>query len=162
MGDGAHLGVSANRAIHTILGGEPQPTDDERMNPDEFRAWILSAPTVDEFQASLEGKVDYTDEDYGECARTTARVILEAFLADPHLAAMPTETDYDFDADPHHGAMGMDPEFVRAYGVDHELRKRELRYPPGISGFQWGWALNAARHCVELPPAANPAIIEID
>jgi hypothetical protein len=86
---------------------------------------------------------------------------LEAFLADPTLAAMPTETGYDWEGDPDHGAQGMKPEFTRALGVDHALRARGVRYPQGISGFQWGWALNAARYCVELPPAPNPAIIDV-
>lgn len=30
-----------------------------------------------------------------------------------------------------------------------------------LTGFMWGWAANAARYCVELPPAPNPAIMEI-
>ena len=31
MSDGAHVGVTADRAIRTIIGGEPQPSDEETM-----------------------------------------------------------------------------------------------------------------------------------
>jgi hypothetical protein len=162
MTDGAHLGVTADRAIQTILGGADQPTDDERLDPEAFRAMVLSAPTAAEFEASLDGKVDYTDDDYGMCATVAARAILEAFLADPALAAMPTETVYDWDRDPDHGRMGMKPEFVVNRGLSAELRDRAVRLPVGMSGFQWGWAVNAARFCVELPPAPNPAVITVE
>jgi hypothetical protein len=31
----------------------------------------------------------------------------------------------------------------------------------GITGFQWGWGVNAARRLVELPPQPNPAIVDV-
>lgn len=151
------MGVSADRALKTVLGGEDQPAEEEMRNPDEMREWLLSAMTVDEFDAFIAAKTgEYTDEDYGECARTTARSILEAFLADPRLAAMPAETEYDWT-----GYNGEGQPKLLVAGVDQALRERGVRYPDGISGFQWGWALNAARYCVELPPVPNPAIMEL-
>lgn len=44
MGDGAHLGVTAGRALQTILGGTPQPIEKERKEQEEFAAWIQSDP----------------------------------------------------------------------------------------------------------------------
>jgi hypothetical protein len=32
----------------------------------------------------------------------------------------------------------------------------------GITGFQWGWAVNAARFAESLPPEPNPAIITVE
>lgn len=154
------MGVSADRAWETILGDAEQPTDEERRTPDEMRAWVLSAPTPDEFEARGPD-VDYS---YGECARVVARVILEAYLADPSLATLPMDTDYDWDADPDRGAQGMKPEFVRQQSLSDVMRERGLYEPIrglGISGFQWGWAVNAARYCVEVEPQPNPAIITI-
>lgn len=34
--------------------------------------------------------------------------------------------------------------------------------PDGMSGFQVGWAANAARSALNLPPVANPAILTIE
>lgn len=164
MSDGAHLGVSANRALKTVLGGEPSPDESEQQAPDEMREWLLAAPPVEDFQAELDSRPPdekYTDEDYGECARVAAKVILEAFLADPRLAAAPPEMEYDWDADPDRGSQGMKAEFIIHPGLSRLLSERDVTLPVGMSGFQWGWAVNAARFCVELPAAPNPAIIEI-
>jgi len=149
VSDGAHLGVSADRALGTILGGEPSPGEEEQMGVVEFREW-LELP-------------DQEPHDYGEAARRMARVILAYFLEDPRRATYPTESEYDFAADPDHGCQGMKPEFTNHVGL-YEMMKRDGRRTDdfdGCSGFQWGWAVNAARRCVELPPVPNPAIIEI-
>ena len=163
--DGAHLGVSADRALKTIIGGDPEPEPDERRSPDEMRAWILSAPTTDEFRAYMDAHEGaYTDADYGDCARVVARVILEAYLAEPSLASLPMDAEYDWEGDPDHGSQGMKPEFVRQHDLAYVMRERGL-YDGirglGISGFQWGWAVNAARFCVEVEPQPNPAIMTV-
>jgi hypothetical protein len=64
--DGAHMGVSADRALETILGGKPSPSADEQMDAETFRKWILSADNADS---------------YGEAARLGAKYVLE-FLTD--------------------------------------------------------------------------------
>ncbi|MCU1489708.1 MAG: hypothetical protein JWM85_1113 [Acidimicrobiaceae bacterium] len=38
---------------------------------------------------------------------------------------------------------------------------RESLAPLQLTGFMWGWALNAARACCELEPVPNPAIVEV-
>lgn len=153
--DGAHQGVSARRAIGTILGGEPPPEERDRRSPDEMSAWLFSA-TGPPF---AEG-----DDGYDQCARYAGRLFLEVFLTDPSIANAPVEDDYDWEADPDHGTKGMKPEFIKRLGVGERLRNRfpEIRQELsdlGLSGFQWGWAVNAARYCVELPPEPNPAIL---
>jgi hypothetical protein len=112
--------VSADRALGTILGGEPSPGEDEQMGVIEWRDWIMQPDQP---------------LDYGECARRVARAILEFWMEDPQRATIPPENVYE----------------------THGIPLDEL----GITGFQWGWGVNAARRCVELPPVPNPAIVEI-
>lgn len=47
--DGAEFGVTAERALGTILGGEPTPTDDECMDPIAFEEYIRSAPDTPDY-----------------------------------------------------------------------------------------------------------------
>lgn len=146
MTDGAHLGVSAHRAIETILGGEPSPSPDEQMTVSEFRAWIMLP--------------DQEPLDYSEAARREARIILGYFLADPTRASLPGDTVYDWEGDPDHGSKGMKREYATV-GLYDVMEADGVEHEDGLSGFQWGWALNAARRCVELGPVPNPAIIDI-
>lgn len=154
------MGVGAGRALDTVLSGAPQPKARDKRDPDEMRAWLLAADP------------DPERWDYEEAARYVGRVILEAFLADPRLASVPTETVYDWDEikkDPRwttaHGVEVM-KEHVIAEGLYETLKQRDpstkrMLETSGLTGFQWGWAVNAARYCVELPPAPNPAILTI-
>lgn len=148
MPDGAHIGVGADRALETILGDAPQPTDEECQTADEMRAEILAC-TED-------------PHTYGGTATFMANRILNWLLANPARAQEPPEVDYDWDGDPDRGADGCKPEFVRAPGWT-TLMKADGVWPDGIdlTGFMWGWAVNAARRCLELPPIANPAIIDV-
>jgi hypothetical protein len=150
--DGAHLGVSAERAIKTILGGEPSPEegDADVMDVNAMREWLLSAAA------------EHAMDSYDECARYAGRLILESFLADPDLAQLPGETEYDWEADPDHGTHGMKPQFVVHRSLYDVLEERGVPLGDlGLSGFMWGWAVNAARRCVELGPVANPAIMTV-
>ena len=155
MSDGAHQGVSAGRAIATILGGDPPPSEDEQMSPAEFRDWVLGPDQPMDYEA--EGHAAYS-----EAARREARTVLLYFLADPRRASSPGETVYDWDADPDRGMKGMKPEYVKALGVYEAMTAAGITHEEGLSGFQVGWAINAARRCVELGPVANPAIMHIE
>lgn len=145
MTDGAHLGVGAERALKTILGGEPQPAPEERQTAEQMRDEIL-ATTVD-------------PHTYGGTANYAAKLILEWLLADPLRAQGPAENVYDNGPD---GQML----WVDGHAVVKERGWYDLMKADGIAldtldltGFMWGWAVNAARRCLELPPVPNPAII---
>lgn len=135
MADGAHMGVSASRAVATIIGGEPAPTADEGRNPVQMREWLESCPDYTE--------ADYAtlEDGYGECARWFAKRMLAAVLADPSLMQSERLFTAVVERDPEVSAL--------AHG----------QYGP--TGFQVGWAQNAVRYCVELEPAVNPAIITV-
>lgn len=142
MSDGAHMGVGAERALGTILGGEEQPEPEERMDPVKMRAEI----------EAQEGPSDYNGT-----AMYAAKLILHYFLDDPARAQYPNETEYEKNAD---GSTDFSrvktPDLyarMKADGID--LAALDL------TGFMWGWAVNAARYCVELPPVPNPAIVTI-
>ncbi|MCL2393271.1 MAG: hypothetical protein FWC87_01180 [Acidimicrobiaceae bacterium] len=125
MSDGAHLGVNAERALETVLGGAPQPAADERQSVEDMRTWLLEAGPYDEAT------------EYGEAARCAGGAILRWALENPERFAS-TEGHDLYDS-------------LVAEGIRFE----------GISGFMWGWAENAARRCLDLPPKPNPAIVEI-
>jgi hypothetical protein len=150
--DGAHLGVSAARALDTILGGKPSPSADEQMDAETFRIWIKTADREDS---------------YGEAARLCARYLLEYLTAHPEDSTLPLDPTYNWDRA--RAELGRSPDSIeemnryrtgeglwdRAAAVTPQLRQMDL------TGFMVGWAFNAARRCLELPPAANPAILTV-
>lgn len=146
MTDGAQLGIGAEAAMKAVLGGD---TPDEQMSVLVMRDRILAASAE-------------TATDYDGAANYAAKLILEYLLADPRRASIPTENVYKHDADGHatfNSTGGLTLVTPGLYGVMKEdgVPIDDL----GLSGFQWGWAVNAARRCVELPAVPNPAIITI-
>lgn len=133
MNDGAHLGVNAERALKTILGGAPPPSPEECESPATMlqRLRALPAPTL-----------DGPRPDYGEACDQLAGFMIRLLLADPKLAQLPLEERQG------------GPSFWKAC---EQAGLPDL----GYTGFQAGWAFNAARRCVELGPEKNPAVIEI-
>jgi hypothetical protein len=75
--DGAKQGVGAERALHTILGGAPEPGDGERETVGQMRARILAAPI--------------NSDSYDGTATACARLILEAVAT----GATPLEPERD-------------------------------------------------------------------
>ncbi len=53
--DGANLGVSAEKSLKTILGGE-QPKESDKRTPEQMREYIMSSP--DSYE---EGQVGYSE-----------------------------------------------------------------------------------------------------
>lgn len=137
-GDGAHEGLTPSRALATIIGGEGQPEQSEKRNPDEMRAWIMGAPEPPFWRDGMEHGSAEADEAYNNVVRWAAKQCLVLFLADPSTAQLDESQLYGELAD-----------------ANPALRAE------GMTGFQWGFAVNAARFCVELPPQPNPAIIDV-
>jgi hypothetical protein len=73
---------------------------------------------------------------YAGAADYAARLIIEWYIVDPKRV---------HDGDPY--------EPMKASGIDL------ARF--GFTGFQWGWAVNAARACLELAAVPNPAIVHV-
>lgn len=152
--DGAQLGVGAERALKTIIGGESTPNLEERETIEEMEKRIRSAP----IDANMS---------YDGCATACARIILEAFDHYPNLRDLPSETPYLCDSNGK--AVFIDGNMIATgrslYDVLKKLYPDETSAQQQIfselTGFQWGWAANAARRCKGLGEVSNPAIIEI-
>lgn len=125
MNDGAQMGIGAERALETILGGKPAPESAERMTTAQLRDMLLSA--------------EPDPQTYNDCANYCGRLFLEFLLAHP-------------------GAGGDSADELYAATKAAGAPLKEL----GLTGFQVGWAANAARACVELPAVPNPAIMVIE
>ena len=155
--DGAAFGIKATDALDVILGdGDPAEKPTEGI--DEMRAAVLATSRAGA-EALMAGD-DFDDGSYDYICRWIAHVVYEQFLFRPEYAQLPMDTEYDWtDYD---GSMS--PPVVQK-GLDTVLREsgvyeREIA-GLGITGFQWGWGVNAARRLVELPPQPNPAILDV-
>jgi hypothetical protein len=154
--DGAHQGISADRAIETIIGGKPEPGEDEQMSLPEFAAYVEAAPD--------------SPGEYGDCARLVAKLVLRYLLSHPADALAPMENEYDPRAwkDPEVMKNGSGlANYVTRWGLYERIKIADPETHAkiqklGITGFQWGWGVNAARRLCELPPQANPAILTVE
>ena len=99
---------------------------------------------------------------YNASANACARLVLEAYEKYPNLKDVAMESRYlefangkaDFDnffpID-----MTLYDVIKRLYPEDSQEYKNILS---GLSDFQWGWAINAARHILNYGPVVNPAL----
>lgn len=68
--DGAHLGVGAERALDTILGGKDQPEESERKTPEQMAEHLRGATISD-------------CNNYDGAARYCGKLVLEFMEANP-------------------------------------------------------------------------------
>ena len=147
--DGAHLNIGAESAMKKIVGGEELP---EPMTNEEFEQSIRTAP--------IEEGLGY---DGG--ANACARIILETYEKYPELQHMTDSRTYLHGADGEidwNNAIATNTTFTDVFNKlhpegtpEHDLVIVEL------SGFMWGWAINAARKILGLGPLPNPALMTI-
>jgi hypothetical protein len=139
MEDGAHLNVGAESAMKSIIGGsEPTVLTDE-----QFEEMIRTAD------------LDRSPVNYDMAANQVARLVLEAYEKYPRLQTMPDYAEY-IEVDDG----GLVPITTTLTDVIFRIYKGHKALS-GISGFQWGWGVNAARKILNLGPLPNPALLEI-
>jgi hypothetical protein len=137
MGDGAHQGVSADRALKTILGGEDQPTEEEMESVEDMRNRLLGMTSEDA-------------TDYGSTADYAASLVLHFIMADPaRRIAIPTEGTYEWPLKPDGTKDYSQPSTQTVKGLYDVMKEAGPPYDEigdlGLTGFMWGWAVNAAR-----------------
>jgi len=150
MTDGAHLNIGAEKAVETILGGEDEP---EHLTDEQFEQMIRTAPIK-------------PDLGYDEGSNACARIVLEAYEKYPQLQDLPEEHIYLKFAN---GKTDLDNFYSINTTLYDVLRKLydddsyEYRWVfSELTGFMWGWAVNAARKVLGLGAVPNPALITIE
>lgn len=135
--------------MKTILGGEGQPSEDEKSTPEQMLDMIRSQ--------------GFENLDYGTTATAVARLILEAYEKFPEIQDVPKEHVYLRDGA---GQMVWPAVHLTAdlRGVLKQLHADEpekLKVLSDPTGFMWGWAVNAVQYAMLLPEEPNPAIVTI-
>ena len=163
--DGADLGVSADVALSAVMGGE-QPKSEDKRDPVQMEAYLRGTP--DTIGGYGEGGSGYEDS-----ARLLGKYVLEFMLRHNESAQLPAEPEFDREHPAYQKWIAGDGSYdavkdaVKVEGFGEYWQRvepdnyREAMDKIQPSGFQFGWALNAARYCCELPSVPNPAIVTI-
>lgn len=164
MSDGANLGVDAGRALKTILGGEPEPAEAERVSMEALEKRIRSRALPGEGVKPWEA---VGEDGYSVASEVIAHCFLVLADEDPSLL---TRQEFYTEADfKHHEGEDWWQNLVGRPKEASEACWRAFteRWPNGdewiggATGFMVGWAFNAARSIKGQPPAPNPAIVTI-
>lgn len=155
--DGADMGVGAEAGMRAALGSDEPVVE---RTPEEFRAYIEA----------------HQGGGYEGCANRAALAILQLFETVPGSSTWPGETETEFYLRST-GEVIPTAEGWRRYNepdVDHRKVGPDLYASvkegrsdlyddvwSQLTGFQWGWAVNAAKYMVGEPPIPNPAIVEV-
>jgi hypothetical protein len=129
--DGAAFGITPERALATILGGEPSPPQSEWLSMPQLRAWIEAVPAG-------------PARSYDDAARIVAGAMFA--LLEQHPEVAPLSAD----------ALG-----PRWRALDPAGWKALDARAVGPTAFQFGWAWNAVRAIRGLPTGKNPALLEV-
>lgn len=161
--DGADQGITAGRALGTILGGKPQPGDDEKQTTEQMEARIRAAPLP------LDGEPIFQREDDDSYSLATDS-LSHAFLilADEDPSILSQERVYTEDdlknADEHTRETLLGKPRDPSEAVWSAMQERwpgADDWIGGASGFMVGFAFNAARTIKGIQSAANPAIMTV-
>lgn len=154
--DGAHLGIDAKSALGLVMGKDEEEAP-ERVDPAGMRKRILAAATRGG------GPLGYDD-----CGEMAAGMVLMFYEAHPEATTWPVERAHHWERDGQQVDPGKDGwEGLQYVGDGPDLYAEVNSFTDGkldgfgLTGFLWGWAVNAARYALDLPPEPNPAIITV-
>lgn len=154
MSDGANLGITAQRALRAIISGDDQPAANERSSPQDVRARLESTPLFDGAGPWKDRQAD----GYSLVADAIGHAFLVLLEEDESLL----DPRYYPDDDEHEILRGK-----RRDQADVLWDAMSARWPNAgewcgyASGFQVGFAFNAALYALGRPTGSNPAIVEI-
>lgn len=157
MSDGANLGVTADRALQTIIGGEDSPSGDEITTPEQVAERLNLTPDPCDGPPIWERATD--SDAYSLVTDSIAKAFLLVEQDDPGILDRRENypDDYEYES-------------LRGQQLDaiHCVWKAVMeRWPTfddwigGASGFQVGFAYNTARFVRGEKSQPNPAILTI-
>lgn len=155
--DGSSMGINAERALASILGGEPEPEAEERLTREEVRQQLGKLPSL------VPGRV-YGGQSlgYGETTQVVTKAILDFWGQYPEFEDAPAANEYapdawaNFDGDAKNF-----PKPVRL-GLYDLMKQHDYDLGSlGLTGFMWVFAFNQARWLRYEEGQENPAIIEV-
>lgn len=156
MSDGSNMGITAKRALGTILGGDGQPTDEEMATPEQVRDRVMAAPDPCDGLPIWEREGD----GYSMSADAIAKAFLLAEEADPGI--LERRESYPDDCE-HEILRGVEKDGASVVWDAVTDRWPDFdRWVGGASGFQVGFAYNTARYIAGQPIKSNPAILDIE
>ena len=126
------------------------PSQEEQMGSAEDEMKTVMGGEAEDKEYDLAERVRNAipaSGDYSGCAEYAAQRIMAAAARDPRAFASAVE---EYRANPYTSAIDM--------LLTPEDRAEIIESGWGITGFQWGWAVNSALYLMEQPPAPNPAI----
>lgn len=158
MSDGSNLGITAGRALGTILGGDEQPAEDEKASKEETRIRIMSRP--DPSGDNPEGVWAEGEDGYSFVTDRIAKAFLLIEEKYPGTLDMQLyyPDDYEYEilrGKPH------SPE-TAVWNKAKEEWPEFIVWAGGASGFMVSFAFNVARWLTERPILQNSAIVEFD
>lgn len=157
MSDGSNLGITAGRALGTILGGEEQPAEDEKATPEQVYERIMAAPDPCDGPAIWERGVD--EDSYSLAADAIAKAFLMAEEADPGI--LERRESYPDDCE-HETLRGVEKDACTAVWDAVTARWPGFdEWIGGASGFMVGFAYNTARYINNQNSVANGAILSL-
>ena len=134
MSDGS-LNYRPSDAVKAIFGDEEARQHNDQAQT--IAADVLAKAASGEWPDPPE---NYDDEGYDYCCLWTAALIVRFCTDRPGLI---TQSGDDI------------------WNVIKNLKEASVLNGFGLSGYQWGWAVNTAKRVMETPPGPNPAIMTI-
>ena len=157
MSDGSNMGITAGRALGTILGGDDQPKDDEKATPEQVRDRVMAAP--DPCDGLPIWERDGVDG-YSISTDAVAKAFLLTEEADPGI--LERRECYPDDCE-HEILRGVEKDGASVVWEAVTARWPEFdQWIGGASGFQVGFAYNTARYIAGQPIKSNPAILTVE
>lgn len=126
-------------------------TEQKNEQPFDLAAAVAAAVPSEEF---VSANAEYDGDGYSNAAYYAAQVLMRCAAVDPDVFAAEAQR---FREDPYCDA------FEALIPRDDTRTVREIVFVGqyGLTGFQWGYAINAALTLLEQPGAPNPAILTI-
>lgn len=160
MGDGAHMGITAERALATILGGADQPDEGEKATPDQVRERIEAVPLFageKPWERFPRGEDGLAEGAYSMATDALAHAFL-VLLEDDRSLLEPRHYPDDHDW----SAGKQIPLSDVLWAAMKERWPGADEWVDGATGFMVGFATNTALYAGQFEAyAENPAIMEI-